>query len=38
MSQEYREGNFAVRVIAITFFGIPIIRIKKTSTNNIAVG
>lgn len=37
LTQEYREGNLAVRTIVITFFGIPVFRFRKTSTNNIAV-
>ena len=36
--QEYEEGNLAVQTIVVTLFYIPILKIKKTSTNNVAVG
>ena len=38
ITQEYREGNLAVRTTDITFLCIPILKFKKTSTNHIAVG
>lgn len=37
VTQEYREGNLAVRTTVITFLGIPILKFKNTSTNHIAV-
>lgn len=37
-TEEYREGDLAVRTIVITFLCIPIFKFKKTSTNNVAVG
>ncbi len=38
ITQEYREGNLAVRTTVITFLCIPIFKFKKTSTNHVAVG
>lgn len=35
--QEFREGDLAVEVIVITFFNIPIYRMRKTTTNSIIV-
>lgn len=37
ITNEYRDGNLAVRNIVITFLCIPIFKYKKTSTNSIAV-
>lgn len=37
ITQEYSEGNLAVRVTIVTFLCIPIFKSKKTSTNNSAV-
>lgn len=37
VTEEYREGNLAVRTTVVTFLGIPILRFRKTSTNHIAV-
>lgn len=37
ITQEYREGNLAVRTTVVTFLRIPIFKFRKTSTNNIAV-
>lgn len=37
VTQEYREGNLAVRTTVVTFLRIPIFKSKKTSTNNSAV-
>ena len=37
VTQEYREGNLATRTTVVTFFNIPIFKLKKTSTNNMAV-
>lgn len=37
ITQEYREGNLAVRTTVVTFLCIPILKFKKTSTNHIAV-
>jgi hypothetical protein len=34
VTQEYREGNLAVRTTVITFLCIPIFKFRKTSTNN----
>lgn len=38
VTQEYREGNLAVRTTVVTFLCIPIFKFRKTSTNNVAVG
>ena len=35
--QEYEENNLAVQTVVVTLFYIPILKIKKTSTNNVAV-
>lgn len=37
VTQEYREGDLAVRTTTVTFLHIPIFKFRKTSTNNIAV-
>ena len=37
VTQEYREGNLAVRTTVVTFLRIPIFKFRKTSTNNVAV-
>lgn len=37
LTNEYREGNLAVKETKVTFFCIPIFKKRKTSTNNIAV-
>lgn len=37
VTQEYREGNLAVRTIVVAFLCIPIFKFRKTSTNNVAV-
>lgn len=37
VTQEYREGNLAVRTTVVTFLCIPIFKFRKTSTNNVAV-
>ena len=34
ITDEYREGDNAVRTTSITFFGIPIFRSKEITTNN----
>lgn len=38
VTQEYQEGNLAVRTTVVTFLFIPIFKFKKTSTNQMAVG
>ena len=38
VTQEYREGDLAVRTTVVTFLHIPIFKFKKTSTNHVAVG
>ena len=37
VTQEYQEGNLAVRTTVVTFLFIPIFKFKKTSTNQMAV-
>ena len=37
VTQEYREGDLAVRTTVISFLCIPILSYKKTSTNRVAV-
>lgn len=37
LTEEYREGDLAVRTSVVTFFHVPIYKYKKTSTNNQAV-
>lgn len=37
ITEEYREGDLAVRTTVVTFFCISIFKYKKTSTNNKAV-
>ena len=37
ITNEYREGDNAVKTTSITLFGIPIFRDKKLTTNNKAV-
>lgn len=37
ITDEYREGDNAVKTTSITFFGIPIFKYKKLTTNNKAV-
>ena len=37
VTQEYQEGNLAVRTIVITFLFIPIFKFKETSTNQMVV-
>lgn len=37
LTQEYREGDLAVRVHIITLFNIPIFTSKNTTTNNAVV-
>lgn len=37
ITQEYREGNLAVRTTIVTFLRIPIFKSSKTSTDNVAV-
>lgn len=37
VTQEYREGDLAVRTTVVTFLCIPIFKFKKTSTNHVAV-
>ena len=37
ITQEYREGDLAVRTTVVTFLCIPIFKFKKTSTNHVAV-
>lgn len=34
VTQEYREGDLAVRTTVVTFLCIPIFKFRKTSTNN----
>ena len=34
ITDEYREGDNAVKTTSITFFGIPIFRSKEITTNN----
>lgn len=38
VTQEYKEGDLAIRTIVVTFLCIPIFKFKKTSTNNVVVG
>lgn len=38
VTQEYREGNLAVRTAVVAFPCIPIFKSRKTSTDNVAVG
>lgn len=35
--QEYKEGDLAVQTTVVALFYIPILKIKKTSTNNVTV-
>lgn len=37
VTQEYREGNLAVRTTIVTLLCIPIFKFRKTPTNNVAV-
>lgn len=37
VTQEYQEGNLAVRTTVVTFLFIPIFKFRKTSTNQMAV-
>ena len=37
LTKEYREGDLAVRTTEVTFLYIPILKFKKTSTNNTAI-
>lgn len=37
VTQEYQEGNLAIRTTVVTFLFIPIFKFKKTSTNQMAV-
>lgn len=37
ITKEYREGDLAVRTTEVTFLCIPVLKYKKTSTNNQAV-
>lgn len=37
VTQEYREGNLAVRTTIISFLCIPIFKFRKTTTNNSIV-
>ena len=37
VTQEYREGNLAVRVTTVTFLGIPVYKFRTTTTDNVAV-
>lgn len=37
ITQEYREGNLAVRTTIISFLCIPIFKFRKTTTNNSIV-
>lgn len=37
VTQEYQEGNLAVRTTVVTFLFIPIFRFKSTSTDRVAV-
>ena len=37
ITDEYREGDNAVKTTSITLFGIPIFKYKKLTTNNKAV-
>lgn len=37
LTEEYREGDLAIRTMKVTLFHIPIFRYRKTSTNNLAV-
>ena len=37
ITDEYREGDNAVKTTSITFFGMPIFMYKKLTTNNKAV-
>lgn len=37
VTQEYREGNLAVRTTIVTFLCIPVFKFRKTSTNNVVV-
>lgn len=37
ITNEYSEGNLAIREVRITFFYIPVFKYRKTSTNRQAV-
>ncbi len=37
ITDEYREGDNAVKTTSITLFGIPMFRYKKLTTNNKTV-
>lgn len=37
ITQEYKEGDLAIRTTIVTFLHIPIFKFKETTTNNIIV-
>lgn len=37
LTNEYREGDYAVQTTVVTFLCIPIFKYKKSTTNNNAV-
>lgn len=37
LNEEYCEGNLAIKEVKVTFFNIPIYKVKKTTTNRTIV-